>query len=342
MGAGSPQYIESIRAVWLGILFSLAFVALIWLSGALWLDPPPFAPRQDAAWFPPLWYHWQLAEPTFWTRASVWLGYTLHQVIIWSLIWRAQQQGLQYTSRLHGFNIAALITNAAFIGFHLVQTHIWYDGLAQDVSEFSSQASVTLVLAGILMMENQRRGLAFGYKVPWITVASRGLRKYHGYYFSWAILYTFWYHPMDITGGHLMGFLYMFFLMLQGSLFFTRAHLNRYWTVVSEISVVAHAVTVAVLAGHGWPQFLTGFLGTFVICQMHGLGLSKRTRWILGLTYIGLVWGVYSQTLGLQFIYQAGLIPAIEFGLVTIISALFLLGFWLTNQSRPGKEETDV
>jgi len=326
---------DSSRAVWLGVAFSFAFVALIWLTGELWLDPPPFAPRQEAAWFPIMWYHWQLEEPTFWTHASAWIGYALHQVIIWSLIWRAQRQGLKYTSGLHGINIAALITNAVFITLHLVQTQIWYDGLAQDVSEFTSQASVTLVLAGILMMENQRRGLAFGYKVPWVTTASRTLRKYHGYYFSWAILYTFWYHPMDITGGHLMGFLYMFFLMLQGSLFFTRAHLNRYWTIVAEVSVVAHAVTVAVVAGQGWPHFLTGFLGMFVICQMHGLGFSKRTRWVLGLAYIGIVLVVFSQTLGLQYSYQAGLIPAIEFALVAIISALFLLGMWLASLTRP-------
>jgi len=333
----SAQHFDSNRAVWLGVAFSLAFVALIWLTGELWLDPPPFAERKDAAWFPVLWYYWQLAEPTVWTRATAWGGYILHQVIIWSLIWRAQRDGLKYTSGLHRVNVAALITNAVFITWHLVQTQIWYDGLAQDVSEFSSQASVTLVLVGILMMENQRRGLVFGYRVPWITTASRSIRKYHGYYFSWAIIYTFWYHPMDITGGHLMGFLYMFFLMLQGSLFFTRAHLNPYWTIVSEMAVVAHAVTVAVLAGFGWPHFLTGFLGIFVICQMHGLGFSRRTRWLLGLTYIGLVMIVYGNTLGLNLMYQAALIPMIEFGLVAIVSVIFLFGMWLATLMRPVK-----
>ena len=40
-------------------------------------------------------------------------------------------------------------------------------------------------------------------------------RKYHGYYFAWAIIYTFWYHPMEITGGHLLGFFYMFLLLLH-------------------------------------------------------------------------------------------------------------------------------
>ncbi len=77
MSMDSAQNLDSNRAVWLGVAFSLAFVALIWLAGELWLDPPPFAERKDAAWFPVLWYHWQLAEPTFWTRASVWIGQAL-------------------------------------------------------------------------------------------------------------------------------------------------------------------------------------------------------------------------------------------------------------------------
>ena len=69
-----------------------------------------------------------------------------------------------------------------------------------------------MVLVAILIMENQRRGLAFGVKVPWLKDAGRTLRQYHGYYFSWAIIYTFWYHPIELTPGHLLGFFYMFLL----------------------------------------------------------------------------------------------------------------------------------
>jgi hypothetical protein len=322
MDITADKSISSTKALWFGIAFSFLFVGLIWLSGELWLDPPAFAERQRAAWFPVMWYHWQLAEPTFWTRASVWAGYIAHQVIIWSLIWRAQRAKSGYSKNLHWFNVAALGTNALFIAFHLLQTQIWYDGLAQDVSEFTSQASVTLMLVGILIMENQRRGMVFGAKLPFLGEVGRTIRKYHGYYFSWAIIYTFWYHPMDITGGHLLGFLYMFMLMLQGSLFFTRIHVNRYWTIVSEISVVAHGVMVAVLATQGWPRFFAGFLGMFVVTQMHGLGLGKATRWSLGLGYIAVVAFVYSQTEGLGQMFQAALIPIVELILVVIVSVI--------------------
>ena len=78
------------RALWLAIAFSFAFVGLIWLTGELWLEPPPFAARQRGAIMPMMWYPWQLAVPTVWTRASAWILYGFHQVIIWYLIWRAQ------------------------------------------------------------------------------------------------------------------------------------------------------------------------------------------------------------------------------------------------------------
>lgn len=43
------------------------------------------------------------------------------------------------------------------------------------------------------------------------------LKRYHGYYFSWAILYTFWYYPLELTMGHLLGVFYLFALLMIGS-----------------------------------------------------------------------------------------------------------------------------
>ncbi|MGC7094338.1 hypothetical protein ACPZ19_06725 [Amycolatopsis lurida] len=39
-------------------------------------------------------------------------------------------------------NVIALAANLGFIALHEVQTQLFYDGLAQDVSIFSSQGSV--------------------------------------------------------------------------------------------------------------------------------------------------------------------------------------------------------
>jgi hypothetical protein len=40
-------------------------------------------------------------------------------------------------------------------------------------------------------MENKRRGLFWGKKAPIPDATMNFVRKYHGYVFSWAIVYTF-------------------------------------------------------------------------------------------------------------------------------------------------------
>src|SRR5512136_3115650 len=145
-------------ALWGGIGFAVAFTALIWWAGQR-LASVPHLPDQGAAW-----YYWKLAKPTFWSHFTVWTLYVLHQVTFWGLIYYAQTRVKTYTKGLHPVNLAALGVNAFFILLHFVQTHIWYDGLAQDVSIFSSQGSVIIMLVWILLMENSRRGLFFGKK----------------------------------------------------------------------------------------------------------------------------------------------------------------------------------
>ena len=241
------------------------------LAGGGRLDSIELLPDTGASW-----YYWKLPKPTFWTRATAWGFYLAHQVTIWSLIYLAQKRKTKYTTGLHKLNWLALGANAFFIVLHLLQTHLWYDGLAQDVSIWSSQVSVIILLVWVLLMENKRRGLFFGKKVPISQEIMRFARKYHGYYFAWATIYTFWYHPMVSTPGHLFGFAYMFLLLLQGSLFFTRVHLNKYWMFFQEFTVLAHGTMVAVLQGNNlWPMFAFGFGGMFIITQMHGLGLSQ-------------------------------------------------------------------
>ena len=283
--------IDSNSALKLGIIFSFLFTALIYFADSYWFLTPDLLPRPEGVAF---WYKWQLNDPTWITRASVWLMYLGHQGSIWWLIYRAQVEKPGYTNGLHWFNVAALLANAFFISLHLLQTGFWYDGLAQDVLEVSAQWSVIVLLFMVLIMENQRRGLFFGKKIGFVTKAAVSIRKYHGYYFAWATIYTFWYHPMVGTQGHLMGFLYMFLLLLQGSLFFTRMHLNPKWTIFLEATVVLHALLVALAAGHNWPMFVFGFLGVFVVTQMYGLPISQKMRWLIWTAFTGAFISVYS------------------------------------------------
>jgi len=157
--------------------------------------------------------------------------------------------------------------------------------------------SVILLLLVVILMENRRRGIVFGR--PWggfVAEAGGVARRYHGYYFAWATIYTFWYHPMVFTSGHALGFLYMFLLFTQGALMFTRMHTNRWWTVTLEAMVMVHGVVVAFMNVDGmWHMFGFGLGGVFVVTQVFGLGLKRAVCWTVVGLYVGIVLAFYSQ-----------------------------------------------
>lgn len=312
------------QAMWGGILFSLIFTGIIFAARP-YLPQIDFAPDTGASH-----YYWKLPNPTAITRASVWLSYLAHQGFMWYLIWKAQKDELKYSNGLHRINVIALAGNAFFVAWHLVQTVVWYDGLAQDVSIWSSQASVVIMLVFILHMENQRRGIFFGKKLNFLTDTGKFVRKYHGYLFAWGIIYTFWYHPMESTSGHLIGFFYTFVLMVQGCLFFTRAHVNKYWTFALEILVLFHGTLVAINQGNGiWPMFFFGFAGIFIVTQMYGIGLKAWQRWAFLAAYIIGALGWYSFT-DIANINEVVRIPIIEYLLVFIFAGVVWLVMKLT------------
>uniref|UniRef100_A0A6U5H763 Uncharacterized protein n=1 Tax=Corethron hystrix TaxID=216773 RepID=A0A6U5H763_9STRA len=169
------------------------------------------------------------------SRAAVWTLYVLHQTSMWALIYAAQRsapsdRGAAYSNNLRWYNVAALGITALAHAAHLAQTHATYDGLAQDVAESSSQASVIVLLVFVLTMETGRRGLILGWPsrrrgkaeaavqpemeegeaatidspqncccYPVADGPIELLRKYHGYFIVWATVYTFWYHPMEVS-----------------------------------------------------------------------------------------------------------------------------------------------
>ncbi|HMK08662.1 MAG TPA: hypothetical protein VK449_06475 [Anaerolineales bacterium] len=315
-----------VLALWGGIAFSLAFTALIaWLGPRL--DAIPLLPDRGAAW-----YYWKLPQPTFWTHATAWGFYLANQITAWALIYYGQTRVRKYSTGLQPINLVALATTAVFIFLHLIQTHIWYDGLAQDVSIFSSQGSVIVLLVWVLLMENNRRGMFWGKKLPLGQEIVRWARTYHGYFFAWAAIYTFWFHPMVSTPGHLIGFIYMFFLLLQGSLMYTRVHVNRWWTVTLELMVMVHGTLVAIAQGAGlWPMFFFGFGGIFVITQMHGLGLKLWTRLLILAGYGAAVIAVYSR-LGWARINEIIRIPVIDYLAVLLLAGLIAGGLWVARR----------
>jgi len=271
--------------------------------GALMAAILAFGTTSDGSAFGPdlgnFWYYWQLQDATVWTRLSAWVPYVAHTLSIWYLVANARRSKPRYIFGLHSFNVWALGLNAFFVLLHIAQTRYFYDGLAQDVHEATSMGSVVLMLFLIMLMENGRRGLFFGKKVTALTGVGDTVRRYHGYYISWAIIYTFWYHPVELTLGHFAGFAYMMLLLLQSSLFFTRYHTNRWWTMFLETLFVIHGAVIAYsILQQGqtgpWAMFLFGGIAVFLITQLHGLGLSRNGKLAIALPLIALMAAFYS------------------------------------------------
>lgn len=286
----AAEKIYPFRYLW-GLLAVLALMALVFGAGP-YSDDIAFIQNTDV-----LWYYWQLPESTTLGFVSAWTCYLIHQVGNWWIIARAKRQRRSYVRGLRPLNLGALVFNAVFILLHIVQTQIWYDGLAQNFSPLVAQFSVIFLLVIVLLMENPRRGLWFGKKAPVKQEIVEFLKRYHGYYFSLAIVFTFWFHPIEINAGHLLGFFYMFLLLMQGSLIFTTFHTNRRWTTFLESFVLLHAMIVAYLSPlqsmTAVAMFGFGFLTIFVVTQIYGLGLSRRWIAAISAAYLLLVIAFY-------------------------------------------------
>lgn len=271
-------------------------------------------------------YDWQLAEPTFWTRATAWIGFAAHQLLIWFTIWWAQERVQKYESSLRPYNYWALAINGIFVILHYLQTVFFYDAIAQDIPSWTAQFTVIMMLFVILAMENRRRGLFFGRKLNFRAEFYDWIKRYHGYAFSFAVIYTFWFHPMVPTWGHLLGFVHVILVMAQGSLAKTRMHVNRKWTFLLEILVLPHAAFVAITQSYMlFFMFAFGFIMIFVVTQMHGLGLKQWQKRIFYVLFLGTVIFVYTLVRQPFQINEVIRIPVIEYGMVFVMYGLWWL-----------------
>ena len=261
-------------------------------------------------------YYWKLPIRDNMIMLIAWVLYGLHQISIWLLLLQQKK-----APSLKGA-IILLLTNGFFVLLHLLQTQFFYDGLAQDSPVWFPQVLVIIVLVFILILRSDKRGLFFGKPLKGYFNFKQLLRKYHGVFASFAIIFTFWFHPMVSTGGHLIGFFYLFLLLVQVSFAFTSLHTNRYWIFALELGVLFHGTLVAVGQGnHMWPMFLFGFGFLAVVTQIYDLGLKVFHIRALQAFYLATLIYVYalSEFSSVDKMQQVLYIPLIEYGLAFVL-----------------------
>ncbi|MHA2408356.1 MAG: hypothetical protein ACXACA_08305 [Candidatus Ranarchaeia archaeon] len=280
---------------WVGsIIFAVIFTFIIWFVGPQ-LDPvlATLLPDQGAAW-----YYWKLPSREFVNMLIVWSFYLAHQFSIWGSIYWAQKNLTAFKTRptkgLTRYNWATLLINAFFIVLHLVQTHIWFDGLAQDVPIITSQGSVIVMLVMILIIEHP---------------------------------------PMAYDPQLLTGFFYMFLLFTQASLAYTVIHVDRRWVVLLESFVGVHAFIVAVYntLQHNsidmWAMFASGFAFMFVFTYLYAFKLKKEVRYSAMIVYFAALAWVYLPATLLGYGRPLDFLLRIEFLWIPIILYLLAIVF---------------
>lgn len=244
-----------------------------------------------------------------------------------------------------------------FVFLHLVQTQIWFDGLAQDTPILSSMGSVIVLLAIVLIMENPIRGIFSGRKAnkPYTAIVTGFFRRNHMYIFSWALIYTFWFHPMARDPQLLSGFFYMFLLFTQMSLAYTKVHFDQRWIVTLESWVAIHALIVAFFNTQYfgsvdiWPMFFTGFAFMFVFTYMYALKIKRNTRiFITGLYIAFIIWLYIPKPYGYgrdpSFLYRVEFlwIPIILYGLSLLFAVIIYLYYKRKNEFNSTKQYLGV
>lgn len=272
-------------------------------------------------------YRWISADPHPAARPTAWAGYLLHQLAIWGCVYAAQRSRPGYADGMRPLNWLALGVNGAGAALHFAQSRRYYDGLALDVPEGSSLGSAAFLLMLTLAMESPRRGLLLGLARPKLPPElTRFARRYHGYIFSWATVYTFWYHPIEPLPSHLGGLYHTLMLFVQSSLLFTKAHRDPRWTLALEMLVLPHAVITTLQKRSGFgAMFSFGILGMFVLAQMHGLRLSRRARLGIGGAYGAAALAYYGGRRELRRLPDVLRVPALEYGVVGLLALISLL-----------------
>ncbi len=303
--------------IW-SIVGAAALTALIALASPALARFYPLLPDKGASW-----YFWKLPAATLASRLSAWGFYLAHQVTLWVLVYKFSKEK-PHMDTLSRLNIAALVINVVFILLHMLQTQLFYDGLAQDVPVWSSQGSVIVMLVIMLYMMIPRRGFIAAWKPRLQQKSLEWVRSWHAYYIAWALCYTFWFHPTEGDFGLLSGFFYMFLLLIQLSFANTKLHFNLAWLALLELTVGLHGPAIAIQKAIGgserdqtgpgiWIMFASGFLFMFVFTGQFGLKLKKPMRMVVFAAYAALLASLYAWR-GFGKLYEIAFIPIALYG----------------------------
>lgn len=260
--------------------------------------------------------------------------------------------------RLQWWHGATLSLHAAFCTARVAHTRwVSYNGLARDVHEATALGAVAVLLVWVWLLRSPERGVFFGCgRLPLPGgVGSRAAASLwraavaaHSYAFSFACVWTLWYHPAVATPAHVTGIVYIAALLVQSSLAGTAAHVGQGWMTALEVGVAGHALVTAAAATSRstaaaaaagtvaarpvakslLPLFGWGFASTFVVVPLHGLGWSAATRARVAAAYGAAAAAAVASGWGGTRGYHVVAIPVADAGVLGVLVAALGGGGW--------------
>lgn len=166
--------------------------------------------------------------------------------------WRPPPHRPRDPHALRWWHVATLGHHAAFCVARVAHTRwVSYDGLARDVHEATALGAVAVLLVWVWLLCAPARGVCGGAPL-WVpggpraaAAVTRAAIAAHGYYFSFACVWTLWYHPAVATPAHVSGFVYLAALLVQSALGGTATHAGPHWVTGLEMGVAGHALLTA-------------------------------------------------------------------------------------------------
>ena len=221
-------------------------------------------------------------------RPSVMLLYACHQVFHWSMTCYARFF-LKTSRKLQSFHYWMAGVNIFFVLLHLALSH-WTHGSIFSAAHHYNNYGVyyptydtevnLLILWGlsywILLAKSGQRGIFFGLSVPFTKPIVLVANELLDFVFSWAVLYTYWRHPLKEISTLIIELIFV----AHSCLIRTTFHKNKYWTMFVEMVLLFFFFHVL---GPNRPKdtffgSLNFCMVVFVVTQIHGLNLRLLVK----------------------------------------------------------------
>ena len=210
--------------------------------------------------------------------------YILHQMAHWAMVYYALTN-LECSHKLQPFQFWMAGMNLVFVLLYIAQSYLFPHKIPYRLT-FEFPFIVLGLSYWFLIAKSSGRGLIFGYSIPYSRGIAEVAETSLPYYFSFAVLFNFWYKPF-------MDRYRYFFVRLVAELLFityscliqTHIHENKYWSLLLELMVLLYMLILLLFPAHSpfpMPTLIQTFSLTcaavFAISQIHGLISGRLTR----------------------------------------------------------------